>query len=687
MRIFFLACAIATSFVAYGQDSLKTVKLEEVAITATRSSAFAPITQKTIERKAIEALDIGQNPVVALEKLTPSVISYSDAGTGFGNYNQIRLRGMDQSRINITLNGVPLNDMVDQGTFFSNFADLSSSIQSVQVQRGVGITSNGTASYAGSINYESINLGDPEASGSIGATVGSFGTLKVNAEGFTGRMENDFSAYARVSRITSDGYKYHSGTNAQSLFFSGGKFYDKSVLKFTGFAGKTQNDQAYLPILEADIKADPRTNYFSRNDTDDFEQEMAQLQYIFNLNEAISINTSAYYGGSRGYFPFTFGNQFLYTVINNHYGLFGNVSFKNEFVSLDAGIHAYIFDRVNEEAIAPGISEPYYDDRTDKNEISAFIKTEYHLADNITAFAELQFRSIQTTFSSDSLEFYTGNFNAERDEVFVNPKIGFSILMSAFSNVYASFGRTGREPTRSDLLVDPTTFSYIGINNFEAFTDNNLFKSEYVNDIEIGYRLNRDDLAVQVNGFLMSFENEIAAVGGLAGTSYFPIRRNVASSTRSGMEVDASYVLDDAFSFGLIATYMITNIDEYSDGGETFTNIEHAFAPTFMINPSIAWEPFPTLSLGIDGRYVSKAYLELSNNPELILPSYFVANGNVKYGITKNIDLGIWINNVFNERYYTDGAPLDQDFDGVIEGPGYRIQPPRHFFLSLDVNF
>jgi len=687
MRFLSLAVLLLLWNLSFGQDSLKTVQLEEVAITAQRAKETDPVSQTTLTKKEMEQYDLGQNPVVTFEKLTPSMISYSDAGSGFGNYNQIRLRGMDQSRISMTLNGVPLNDMIDQATFFSNFTDFASSMQSVQIRRGVGITSNGTASYAGSMSFESVNLGRPDPFGGFSVTAGSFNSLRINAEGGTGRTENDLSIYAKVSRTVSDGYKRHSGSNAHSLFFSGAKFFENSVLKFTGLAGKTQNDQSYLPVLLSDIEDDPRTNYFDRDDTDDFEQEVFQLQYITFLNDKLSWNTSAYYNGSRGFFPFTLGDQFIYTVVNDHYGVFSNLTYQNEGLTINGGLHGYIMNRVNEEAIAPNVSDPYYDDTTDKNEISAFAKVEYLLTNKLTGTLDLQVRSLTSTYTSDSLEFYSGNAESERGDFFFNPRIGLSYQLNETSNAYASFGRTGREPARSDLLVDPSSFSFINAANYTAFTDEEVYKSEYVNDLEIGYRFTSDQLQLNVNGFYMSFENEIAAVGGLAGTSYFPVRQNVESSTRSGVELDLNYETLNNLSFRLISTYMQTNVEEFSDGGETFTDVEHAFAPDFQIMPSMEWSPINSLAIGLDARYVSEAYLELSNDPELTLPSYFVTNGNIRWNATENLELGLWVNNLFDELYFTDGAPVDLEFDGVIEGPGYRVQPPRNFFASLKVRF
>lgn len=672
---------------AISQDTLRSIQLEEVFIQAVRASEVSPISQITANREQIQALDAGQDASVTLEKLSPSIVSFSDAGSGFGNYNQFRLRGIDQTRINITLNGVPLNDMVDQGVFFSNFVDFSSSIQSLQVQRGVGVSTNGTVSYAGSINYESINLSTSEPSGSVGLTSGSFRTLKINAEAGTGRLPNDFSAYARVSRITSDGYKYHSGSNAQSAFVSAGKFFENSVLKFTAFAGKTQNDQAYLPVLLTDIQADPRTNYFSRNDTDDFEQELIQVQYVKNVSDDVTWNSSVYYGGARGFFPFFdsfFNSQTLYILANDHYGLMSTVNIYNENFQLTGGIHGYLFDRENETAIAPS-STPFYKDRTDKDEFSAFAKAEFDLND-LTLFADLQFRNVSMKFTSGALQSLAGTSSSTRSESFFNPRIGATYQLSERNNIYASFGRTGREPTRTDLLQGDFN-SAISAINVTAFTDANVIKSEFVNDIEIGFRHRSEKAELNVNGFFMDFENEISLVGGLAQNSYVALRQNVASSNRSGLEIDFAFKPSEQIRLGLQSTFMQTNVDAFDTGVEVLTDVEHVFAPSLILAPTFTWLPTETITFNLDARYVGESFMELGNNADFVIPSWFVANANIKWKATDNIEIGFWLNNLLDEEYFTDGAPVDFDFDGTPEGPGFRIQPPRNYFLTANFKF
>ena len=348
----------------------------------------------------------------------------------------MRLRGIDQTRINITLNGAPLNDMVDQGVFFSNFTDFGNSVESVQLQRGVGTSTNGTASYAGSINFESLRLQGAKPSAELQLVGGSFDTYRVSAEVFSGENDKNMSFYGRYTKTLSGGYKFNSGTNSDSYFFSGGYFGEKDVVKLTGFVGQTRNELAYLPVALQDIEIEPRTNYLDPNDEDDFGQQLVQLEYTRLFNQKMHLTSSVYYGGAGGDFPFTFDDgtgsltQLNFYLKNDHVGFMSYLNYDNLDLNLTAGIHGYTFKRINEEATAPDFANPYYRDKTQKNEISAFAKASYEL-NKLTLYGDVQVRSVWLDFDPD-VEFLMGSgvnpvpdIDA-RQWTFFNPKIGFT---------------------------------------------------------------------------------------------------------------------------------------------------------------------------------------------------------------------------------------------------------------------
>lgn len=668
------------------KDSIADIHLDEVYIIGLRARPEAPVSQTTISKKELEKIDLGQDASLHLERLSPSIVTYSDAGTNFGNYMSFRLRGMSQDRINVTLNGVPLNDMMDQGIYFSNFADFSNSIESVQVQRGVGTSSNGTSSYAGSVNYESISLYSEKPRAELRLSGGSFGSLGLAAEAYSGKNEKGFSAYARASRLRSDGYKDYSGSDAHSFFFSGGYLGEKHVLKFTGFMGKTQNHQSYEYVLKEVINDNPRTNNNNPNDVDDFEQDMAQIQHSYFINNRLSISSNLYYSGARGYFPYAFPQsvqipidtlsivydttvltQYNYGIVNNQYGLISNLHYSSNNFDLDAGIHLYTFNRSNSENISPNFEFPYLKQKSFKDEGSAFVKANRMFQPaNLNVFGELQVRHVDMRFEPGS----DGINNTSRSYTFINPRVGLTYNVNENNNIYASFGRTGREPTRIDFFS----------NNFDI-------KEEFVNDIEFGYRLSKSQIKINANVFYMDFENEITELGGIIQNTYFEIRQNVPSSQRYGLELQSEYKITENFEIGLMGTYMQTNVDEVILNGVKKANVEQVLSPDLIITPWARYILADRISLNVNARYLSEAYTNIFNNEEFIIPPSLIFNAGINYAINDNIQAALFVNNITDELYFTDGAPVDSDFDGSPEGPGYRVQAPRNFFAKLEFKF
>ncbi len=662
--------------------------LEEVVINAIRADQKAPVAQTTVSREEIEELYVGQDALFVLEQKTPSILAYSESGTRLTNYGQMRLRGIDQTRINITLNGVPLNDMIDQGVFFSNFTDFGNSIESVQVQRGVGTSTNGTASYAGSINFESVNLQDSVASAEAQFLGGSFGTYWASGEVKTGLLNDKFSFYTRFTRTSSDGYRYHSGTESYSFFFSGGYFGEKDMIKLTGFTGRTRNDLAYLPVALPDIEADPRTNYVSENDIDNFGQHLIQLEYTRFLGTNTSWVSSAYYGGAGGDFPAGFPDaednfmQINYPLYNDHYGFMSylNQESDNGRWDINGGLHAYTFQRENIEAIIPNYADPYYQDNSQKDEISLFAKASYELGDLIL-FGDLQFRTVQLELNADESFLGQSADIPTRSWTFLNPKIGLTYELNSRTNFYASFGRSGREPTRFDILGS----TQINTFNLASVQDIGQVQAEYVNDFEGGVRFNNGKLSGQANVFYMQFENEIAPIGQAIPEGFVQLRKNVPNSFRRGVEVDWNYRPFDQLSFSGDVTYMQSRIDEYAPEGsdEVFTGVVPIISPEWLVNASMEYRPLNWLTLALSPRYVSESYLEPTNQEGLVLPSYFLLDSRATLFFGKH-SLSLQLNNLFDEQYYSFGQPVAFGEQTV---PGYFVQPPRNFYAILRLRF
>lgn len=667
------------------------VLLETVAIQGIRAGEDDPFSQKTIEKKDVESTYVGQDALFLLDQASPSIVAYSESGTGLSNYGQMRLRGIDQTRINITLNGIPLNDMIDQGVFFSNFTDFGNSIESVQIQRGVGSSTNGTASYAGSINFESVQLNDTAAAVDMQLMAGSFNTYRASLELKSGLLDEKLAFYSRFTKTSSDGYRFNTGTESYSFFFSGGYFAGDNMVRITGFTGRSQNGLAYLPVLIDDIRDEPRTNYLSPNDTDDFGQQFLQLQHVKWFSNSFSLNSSLYYGGSGGDFPSGFTNedgefaQTNFPLFNDHYGLMSVVNYDQAGGRIQAsgGVHAYIFKRVNKESIIPDVTNPYYQDESQKNEISLFGKASVNF-ERLSLYGDLQFRHVTLELRPDEAFLGQEANVPQRNWAFFNPKIGLTYKLNYNVDFYASFGRTGREPTRFDILGAANINTF----NLDAVEDEDAVQPEFVNDVEIGSRINSTTFSLQANFFWMDFKDEIAPIGAFIPEGFVQLRKNIEDSYRLGVELDWTWKPIEQLELFGGTTFMQSKIKSFSpqDEEEVFEDVDPILTPDWAGNLGVSYKPVTNLEIRFNSRYMSESFLELTNDPGLTLPSYFIVDSQISYQFLKRMGLTVQLNNLFDEQYFNFGAPVDTDFDGNINGPGYMVQPPRHVYAILKVS-
>jgi iron complex outermembrane receptor protein len=704
-RLLVLALLVLSSQVSKAQksqkveDSLRVEQLEEVTIRAIRAAQDAPVAQVTVNRKTIEKQFYGQDGAFLLEKLSPSLVSYSESGTGLSNYGQMRLRGIDQTRINMTLNGVPLNDMMDQGVFFSNFTDFGNSIESVQIQRGVGTSSNGVSSYAGSINFESISLANAKPSAELQFTGGAFNTIRASAEVSTGLQKNRTAFYARLSRVQSDGYRYNTSTASNSLFFSGAYFGKKHAFKFTGFAGQSQNGLGYTPVSLAQIQVDPRTNVVSENDIDNFGQYLFQLQHTYRIGSKSSLVSTVYHGGAGGDFPFGYDDengaftQINYPLYNSHWGLMSNYSINMESAGdFTLGLHAYTFNRRNVEYIIPNRNAPYYEDESTKNEVAVFAKWEKDFSlgssesENLKIFADVQLRQLELALGADQDFLGEEPAIASRNYTFLNPKLGISYQLNRAWQLYASYGRTGREPTRFDILGAVS----VSAANIDLARGINSVQAEYVNDLEFGTRWNTESVSLQLNLFYMQFENEIAPIGEYITEGFVQVFLNQQASSRQGIELNGNWDISNTFvnrpnilSLSGQISLLQAEISSYRPAGSDmeYTNISPILSPQVNGQLNLSYQASEKFNFGIGARYLGEQFMELTNNPDLTVPSSLVLNLNANWNFYKEHGISVQVNNLTNELYYTYGAP---DFTG---GPAYFVQAPLHAYATLRLVF
>lgn len=649
----------------------KEITSEEVVINAVRADELVPVTQKLISKSEIQNGYTGQEMPVVLSK-SPSITWYSDGGH-FTGYSYMRLRGMDQTRINFTLNGMPLNEPEDQGAYFSNYPDFLNSIQSIQIQRGVGTSTNGTSSYAGSVNLESVNLNDTSHV-QIQSSYGSFGTYRISPSFHSGLLKNKFSIYGRYSLTGTQGYRYHSGNQGNSFFLSCGYFTPKGLLKLTTFAGNSKSDLAYLATSKEDIGKDSRTNYLSPDEKDDFSQYMAQLQYTQSVSRNVNFTATAYYNYLNGYYKvLSTPIMYSYAVQSDFYGGILNLEFKRKNLSLNSGIHLNGYQRHHYLRSEPFVSQNVYSNTGFKNEGSAFLKATYNIGKFIL-YGDIQLRLINFSYQGDqSLNQSTTLINW----VFLNPKAGITYQYSHFTSYYFSVGKTSREPTRNDMFagydnLDSTNFSQIG--------DFSRVKPETVLDFELGMTLKRSNFQLQANLFDMEFQNEIAAIGQLSYIG-LPLRKNVDRSSRRGIEIDLDLRFFKKWQYKSNLTVSQNTIYEYRTDYDSvnYKNVQPLLTPPIILNQSLIYN-LGKSNLEVNARYLGKSYLDNTQNENFIVPQSFVLNASVNIKVLSHLSFQLMVNNLLDTQYFTSGYVQNSS-------SYYYSMAGRNYFGTLRIDF
>lgn len=691
-----LGCATLTTGFAQSSTSRDTAtyRMREIRVeTSPYAQAADPVTQTTVTKAAVERLYIGQDVQYVLERTVPSVISYSESGTAVSNYGTFRLRGIDQTRVNVTLDGVPLNDMIDQGVFFSNIGDLMNGMSSVQVQRGTGLSTNGTASFAGAVGLTSPSLslfGDArKPMANVQLSGGSFNMLRGSAAVRTGSIDSSVNMYARFTTLSTDGYRRHTGTTANSAHIAA-RWQDATntnSLQLTGLWGRTQNELGYYPVPKVLADADPRTNLNDSADVDDFGQHLISLAYQHVLNENAVISATAYMGGAGGDFFTGFRDTSGLTLLNyplenRHYGAMASIDARMSDLTLRAGLHAYTFRRRNWETVAPEFNRPYYDDRTTKNELSAFARAEYALG-ALSFLADVQVRNVSLSFSTPDMLSFTEAFPVHR-WTFVNPRVGARYALSSESDVYASFGRTSREPTRFDLLGG----TQLTDGNLPVIRTPNTVRPEHVNDLELGFRTASDNISLDVTAFAMFFTDEIAPIGPYIDQLFVQLRKNVESSRRLGIELLSTIRLHRTLHADIAATLMTSNVARFAPeniGVDTvFTNVTPVLTPSTQVLATLRYQPLDRLSVEAGVRYISSSFTDLTNAAGLVLPEVVDVNARVWWNIMGEHRIGVMANNVLDRMIVTNGGST---FDGTSTVPTYFVQAGRNFMVMLDLRF
>jgi len=650
----FLSLGYLTAQDSLRVDTLHT--LQEVVVTY-QADKQTPITFQNISSKDIKAKSTGQEPSFLLSE-TPSITNYSDAGNSQG-YSYFRLRGIDQTRINMTLDGVPLNEPEDQGAYFSNYPDILNSVSKIQIQRGVGTSKNGVASYGGSVQLFSPNLADSTKT-TFGLGYGSFNSLRVFGE-YNSGIKNKKALYVRASQIYSDGYKYHSSNNSKSVFLSGGLFHDKSIWKLNFLAGHQQNYMAWIGVSDSLIDIDRRTNANSKQEKDRFLQTLTQLKNSWEISQFSSLETSIYHTFLKGNYGFDFNNflslsstdeLYNYAFQSNLVGFFSNYTFSKKQFNLISGVHGNIYNRQHtgsEKTIGQLYQNTGY-----KNEISVFTKVDYSLK-WLTFFADVQYRYVNFD--------YKGTVAFQKlDWQFINPKAGLSATINNNSILYYSVGYTGREPTRNDMFGGNDDLLADSLGNAILSNTN----PEFVLNHELGFRFQKEKLNFNANLYYMDFQNEIV-LDGKFGPNGLALTNNVEQSFRTGLELSVAYKVTKHLSLVNNSSFNYSRIKEQT---ETFSPI---LTPPIIINQEVVFSE-NNFTIALSGRYQHQSFIDFANEEKV--NGYFLLNSRASYSF-KGIQFSVFLNNITNTKYFNQGYV---DYDGSKK---YFVQAPTNFYASI----
>ena len=692
---------------------------EEFIVSATRASASTPTTFSNVDKSEIAKRNLGQDIPILLN-FTPSVVSYSDAGAGVG-YTGLRIRGSDQTRINATVNGIPLNDAESHGVFWVNMPDFASSVENIQIQRGVGTSTNGAATFGASLNFQTDTRRD-EAYAELDNGFGSFNTWRHTVKAGTGLLNNRFAVDARLSKITSDGYVDRAFSDLSSWFVSGGYYGEKSVIKLVAFSGKEQTYQSWYGLPESKLKDDRTYNFYTYdNETDNYQQDHYQLIYTGKVGSNWKTNLALHYTYGRGYYEqfrendrfsrynlpdVVVGNQVISRsdiirrrwLDNDFYGFVGSVNYVSTDGKLDwiigGGANRYDGGHFGEIIWArfagnTNIRDRYYDNNAIKDDRNIYTKATYEIKPGLNLFGDLQLRGINYSFIgvNDDLRIVDGR----ADYTFFNPKFGFS-YEKGNQTWYASYAVANREPTRSDFTDNPIT---------------EVPRPERLNNVEAGVRTKAGSFSYNANFYYMGYQDQLILTGQINDVGAY-IRENVAASYRAGIEVDGAYQLSSAWTLGgniALSQNKIREFTEYIDDYSvedfrqetfTYTNTDIAFSPNVVGSAIIEYKPSKNLSLNWLSKYVGRQFLDNTANEARSLDAFFTNDLRISYAAAprffKGLEVNLLINNIFNELYEPNGYTFSYFVPGgngreLVTENFYYPQAGTNFLLGLRMKF
>ncbi|MGB1268834.1 MAG: TonB-dependent receptor [Flavobacteriaceae bacterium] len=699
-------CLFAVTFNAFSQeekkDSTQVEILDEVLVKSVRVSKDAPVTHSNLSKEELAKRNLGQD-IPVLMNYMPNVVTTTDAGAGVG-YTGMRVRGTSGSGINVTINGIPYNDTESQGTFWVNLPDFSSSVENLQLQRGVGTSTNGAGAYGASINLLTDGVSEI-ASAEFSNSFGSYGTRKHTAKFATGKLNEHFEFAGRLSKIKSDGYVDRAFSDLSSYFLQASYVTEKTLIKALAFGGKEETYQSWYGLTAEELEDDRRQNpYTYDNEVDHYNQDHYQLHWNQKINTNWSTNVGVNYTYGRGYYEQYKENQafadygFSDVVIggttisetdlirrkwldNDFYVLNASANYNKQQVDITFGSsYSYYqgdhFGEViwAEYASDSSIRQRYYDNTSYKSDMSFFTKADIKLNSKILLYGDLQVRNVA----------YKANVLGVDDSfTFFNPKAGLTFKINNYNSLYASYARANREPNRTDY-------------------ENGDPEPETLNDFELGWRVSQKNFNINTNLYYMRYENQLVLTGALdlVGAG---IRENVGKSYRLGLEVDAQVKLSKMFSVQPNMSISTNrNKDFYAQWNgalRNFGNTNISFSPSIVAGNAFNFMPVKNLQISLLSKFVGEQYMSNIDSEASKLDSYFTSDVNVTYEIKpnkifKSIVLSGLVNNIFNKEYVSNGYYYNYEDNWTnpsniqtIEGAGYYPQATINFLLGATFKF
>ncbi|WP_396142358.1 TonB-dependent receptor [Flavobacterium sp.] len=709
-NLFFILFSLFSFSQEAQKDTTKINTLNDVIVSSVRAKDKNPITFTNVSKQELAPRNLGQDIPILLNYL-PSVVTTTDAGNGIG-YTYMRVRGADGSRINVTLNGIPFNDSESQGTFFVNLPDFASSLESVQLQRGVGTSTNGAGAFGASLNLQTKSFQE-KAYAEISNAVGSFASRKHTLAFGTG-LHNNFEMNARISNIASDGFIDRASSNMFGYFFNANYITDKSQIKFMAFGGKEKTYQAWYGIEDPEKLQNDRTFnpagmftdafgniQFYDDETDNYGQNHFQLHWSEKWSDKWISNVAFHYTIGKGYFeqyredenladynlPAFNGNSISDLVRkrwldNVFFGTTFSLNYKTAKTDLLIGgaANRYLGNHFGEvvwtQNYVPNANR-YYDDFGNKDDINFYTKASYNITNKLNLFTDLQYRMV--FYEATSVKFSDVNDTFR----FFNPKAGLSYQLNDKNSFYGYFGIANKEPRRDDY-------------------ENGSVKPERLFDYELGWKYNTKKVKLSANAFYMNYKDQLVLTGALNDVGA-PIFTNSGKSYRVGLEVESSIAITNKLILNPNVTLSQNkNRDFYfqRDGQlQNLGNTDIAFSPNFVFGNQLVFMPTNNFQISFLSKYVGEQFMGNIDSNRSKLDAYFVNDLNINYewklnkGIKSIVFSGL-VNNIFNLEYESNGYfyTYDDDWSNpgsttTIEGTGYYPQAGINFLFGVNLKF